>query len=155
LGLRTTNNLSGAVAKDSCARLVFYLNPSFISKIKKISCSRIDMVCTPIYSFSAPEGKYLEPATSLCPIEVEGYEIFPDFISLVRELNFVGGLDENPYKHLHDFEEMCATLMISRMNNETLKWKVFPFSLTGWAKQWYKLHVSSCHGCWVNHLTSH
>jgi hypothetical protein len=27
------------------------------------------MVCTPIYSFSAPEGKYLEPATSSHPIE--------------------------------------------------------------------------------------
>jgi hypothetical protein len=71
------------------------------------------MVCTPIYSFSAPEGKYLEPATSSHPIEVEGYEILSDFISLVRELNFAGGLDENPYKHLQDFEEICATLMIS------------------------------------------
>jgi hypothetical protein len=58
-------------------------------------------------------------------------------------------LDENLYKHLQDFEEICATLMISRMNHETLKWKVFPFSLAGWAKQWYKLHVSSCHSSWV------
>jgi hypothetical protein len=47
------------------------------------------MVCTPIYSFSAPEGMYLEPATSSHSIEVEGSEIRPDFISLVRELNFV------------------------------------------------------------------
>jgi hypothetical protein len=107
------------------------------------------MVCTPIYSFSALDGKYLEPATSLHPIEAEGYEIRPDFISLVRELNFVEGLDENPYKHLKDFEEICATLMISEMNHETLKWKAFPFLLTGWAKQWYKLHVSSCHDSWV------
>jgi hypothetical protein len=68
---------------------------------------------------------------------------------LVRELNFAGGLDEDPYKHLQDFEEICATLMISVMNHETLKWKAFLFSLTGWAKQWYKLHVSSCHGSWV------
>jgi hypothetical protein len=68
---------------------------------------------------------------------------------LVRELNFAGGLDENLYKHLQDFEEICATLMISRMNHEILKWKAIPFSLTGWAKQWYKLHVSSCHGSWV------
>jgi hypothetical protein len=68
---------------------------------------------------------------------------------LVRELNLAGGLDENPYKHLQDFEEICATLMISGMNHETLKWKAFLFSLTGWAKQWYKLHVSSCHGSWV------
>jgi hypothetical protein len=107
------------------------------------------MVCTPIYSFSAPEGKYLEPATSSHPIKADGYEIRPDFISLARELNFAGGLDENPYKHLQYFEEICATLMISGMNHETLKWKAFPFLLTGWAKQWYKLHVSSCHGSWV------
>jgi hypothetical protein len=70
------------------------------------------MVYTPMYSFSAPERKYLEPATSLHPIEAEGYEIRPDFISLVRELNFTGGLDENLYKHLQDFEEIRATLKI-------------------------------------------
>jgi hypothetical protein len=79
------------------------------------------MVCTPIYSFSTLEGKYLEPVTSSHHIEAEGYEIRPDFISLVRELCFAGGLDENPYKHLQDFEEICATHMISRMNHETLK----------------------------------
>jgi hypothetical protein len=107
------------------------------------------MVCTPIYSFSAPEGKYLDSVTSLHPIEVEGYEIHPDFISLVRELNFARGLDKNPYKLLHDFEEIRATLMISGMNHKTLKWKAFPFTLTGWAKQWYKLHISRCHDSWV------
>jgi hypothetical protein len=68
---------------------------------------------------------------------------------LVRELNFAVGLDKNPYKHLQDFEEICATLMIAGMNHETLKWKAFPFSLMGWAKQWYKIHISSCHGSWV------
>jgi hypothetical protein len=107
------------------------------------------MVCTPIYSFSALAGKCLEPATSSHPIKAEGYEIRPDFISLVRELNFARGLDENLYNHLQDSKDICATLMISRMNHETLKWKAFLFSLTGWAKQWYKLHVSSCCGSWV------
>jgi hypothetical protein len=92
------------------------------------------MVCIPIYSFSALEGKYLEPGTSLHPIEAEGYEIDPEFISLVRELNFAGGLDENPYKHLQDFAEICVTLMISGMNHETLKWKAFLFLLMRWAK---------------------
>jgi hypothetical protein len=79
---------------------VFILICLLYLKNKKISCIRIDMVCTPIYSFSALEGKYLEPATSSHPIEAEGYEIHPDFISLVRELNFVRVLDENPYKYL-------------------------------------------------------
>jgi hypothetical protein len=70
----------------------------------------------------------LDPATSLHPIKGEEYEIHPDFISLVRDLNFAGGLDENSYKYLQDFE-ICATLMISGMTHETLKWKAFPFSL--------------------------
>jgi hypothetical protein len=77
------------------------------------------------------------------------YEICPDFISLVRELNFARGFDENLYKLLQDFKEIYGTLMISGMNHETFKWKTFLFSLTGWAKQWYKLHVSGCHGSWV------
>jgi hypothetical protein len=54
------------------------------------------MVCTPIYSFLALEGKYLKPATSSHPIETEEYETHADFISLIRELSFTGGLDENP-----------------------------------------------------------
>jgi hypothetical protein len=43
--------------------------------------------------FLAFKGKYLEPATSSHPIKAEGYEIRPNFISLVRELNF---LEPNP-----------------------------------------------------------
>jgi hypothetical protein len=58
------------------------------------------MVCTPSYRFSSLKGKHREPATSSHPIESEGFEIHPDFISLVRELNSAGGFDENPYKLL-------------------------------------------------------
>jgi hypothetical protein len=83
------------------------------------------MVCTHIYYFSAPKWKYLEPATSSHPIKGEGFEIHPDFISLVRELNFAGSFDKNPYKYLQDFKEIYATLMISGMNHETLKWNTF------------------------------
>jgi hypothetical protein len=85
------------------------------------------MVCTPIYYFSDSKGKYLEPATSSHPIDVEGYEIHPYFISLVRELNFARGFYENPYKYQQDFEEICATLMILGINHEILKWKTFSF----------------------------
>jgi hypothetical protein len=99
-GLRTTNKLSGTIARDSCARLVSFILIHLLYVKIKICCSRIDIVCTPIYSFLASGGKYLEPATALHPIEAEGYEIRLYFISLVRELNFAGGLDEKLYKHL-------------------------------------------------------
>jgi hypothetical protein len=74
----------------------------------------------PYLLFFSSEGDYLEPATSSHPIKAEECEIHLDFISLVRELNFGRGFDDNPYKHLQDFKEICATLMISRMNQETL-----------------------------------
>jgi hypothetical protein len=64
------------------------------------------MVCTPIYYFSAPQVKYLEPATSSHPIEAQGYEIRLDFISLVREINFAGGFASARHRrnpcHPHD-----------------------------------------------------
>jgi hypothetical protein len=62
------------------------------------------MIYIPGYYFSALKGKYLEPTTSSHPIKAEGYEIRSNFISLVRELNFARGFDENPYKHLQDFK---------------------------------------------------
>jgi hypothetical protein len=56
----------------------------------------ICMTLASLYYYSAPEGKYLEPTISFHPIEVEMYEIHLGFVSLVRELDFAGGLDENP-----------------------------------------------------------
>jgi hypothetical protein len=76
------------------------------------------MVCTPIYYFSVlkgpatlrpqkfwdfPQNSVINHSTQLevssHPIEAEGYEIHPDFISLVRELNI---LEPKP----QDFEEV-------------------------------------------------
>ena len=34
------------------------------------------------------------------------------------------------------------------MSNKTLRWKLFPFSLTGRAKQWYSRTVGSMQGDW-------
>jgi hypothetical protein len=56
---------------------------------------------------------------------------------MVRAQPFSWHYNENPYHHLHEFEEMCSCLSISGMTQETLKWKLFHFSLTGKAKQWY------------------
>jgi hypothetical protein len=46
------------------------------------------------------------------------------------------------------FEQLCSCLVIVGMSQATLKWKLFPFSLTGRAKQWYSLNVRSMEGDW-------
>jgi hypothetical protein len=54
----------------------------------------------PYLLFLALKGKYLESATSSHPIEAEGYKIRPDFICLVRELNFVGCFDKKIHRSI-------------------------------------------------------
>ena len=49
---------------------------------------------------------------------------------------------------MYEFEEMCSCLSISGMTQETLKWKLFPFSLMRNAKQRYTHVVESMNGDW-------
>ena len=68
--------------------------------------------------------------------------------AIVRAQPFSGLDHENPFSHLQDFEEICSCLSIPGMTQETLKWKLFPFSLMGEAKQWYTNVVESVSGDW-------
>jgi hypothetical protein len=47
-----------------------------------------------------------------------------------------------------EFEEICSCLSFSGMTQETLRWKLFPFSLTEKAKQWYTYAIGSTNGDW-------
>ena len=48
-----------------------------------------------------------------------------------------------------EFQQVRSCLKISGMTHETLKWKLFPFSLSGEVKQWY-IHVIGCvNGSWI------
>jgi hypothetical protein len=70
---------------------------------------------------------------------------------MVQAQPFLGHYNENPCHHLLEFEEMCSCLSISSMTRETLKWKLFPFSLTGKVKQWYTHTIKSTNGDWDEH----
>jgi hypothetical protein len=65
---------------------------------------------------------------------------------MVQDQSFLGEDDENPYFHLNEFEQTCACLRIAGMSDETLRWKLFPFSLTRKAKRWYKLTIGNRQG---------
>ena len=56
--------------------------------------------------------------------------------------------DENPYVHHQEFEQLCSCLNISGMTHDTLKWKLFQFSLVEGAKQWYAHTIRSINGDW-------
>ena len=89
---------------------------------------------TPINQFAALTNAQLEPPKSSEPILTPGYELRPSLINLVQEQSFSGEGDEKPYTHLREFKQTYACLQIAGMSHETLKWKLFLFSMTGRAK---------------------
>ena len=101
-----------------------------------------------ISNLSAPKGELVEPLRSAKPIIASSYELRPGFIAMVREQAFTGLDYENPYHHIWEFEKLCACLTIAGMSQETLRWKLFPFSLEGKAKQWHALTIGKVVGDW-------
>ena len=88
-----------------------------------------------IQNLSAPKGKFVEPPQSSKPITSSSYKLCLGFIAMVKEQTFLGLDYENPYHHLREFEQLWACLTISGMSQETLRWKLFPFSLDERVKQ--------------------
>jgi hypothetical protein len=106
------------------------------------------MNSTPIYQYAKPTSTNLKPPESSKPILTCGYELRPCIINMIQEQSFSGEGDENSYSHLQEFLQTCACLRIVGMSNESLQWKLFPFSLTRKAKHWYKQTVGSMQGDW-------
>jgi hypothetical protein len=106
------------------------------------------MDSTPIHKFFAPKDEFLEPPQSSRLITASSYELRPGFIAMVQDQSFSGLENEDPYTHLREFEMLCSCLTIAGMTQQTLKWKLFPFSLLGRAKQWYAHSVRGVNGNW-------
>jgi hypothetical protein len=108
----------------------------------------MDLESTPIYQYGAPMGISLQPVESSKPILTPGYELCSRLINMVQDQPFLGEGDENPYSHQNEFEQTCACLHIEGMSDKTLRWKLFPISLRGKVKHWYKLTIGSRQGDW-------
>ena len=101
---------------------------------------------TPNPTLFASKGEFPEPP-SKAKIS-SGYELRPSLIAMVWAQPFFGLDSGNPCNHLHEFEEVCSCLRISGITQQTLRWKLFPFSLTGKVKQWYIFAIESTNGDW-------
>ena len=101
-----------------------------------------------IQNLSAPKGEFVEPPQSSKPITASSFELRPGVIAMVQEQTFSGYDNENPYHHLRKFEQLCSCLSIAGMAQETLRWKLFPFSLSERVRQWYAHNVGKVNKEW-------
>ena len=103
---------------------------------------------TTLFDYAAPSGAELELPSSSQAILAVHYELHPSLIAMIQENPFSGEGDKSLYTHLRDFEQLCSCMHIQGMRRVTLKWKLFPFSLTGKARRWYSRYVGSVDGEW-------
>ena len=113
-----------------------------------IHLSTFHMEFSPSY-LAVPSREYMEPPPSSHPILSDGYEICPSLVAMVCSKSFSGRKDEYPYAHLREFEENCSLLTIPGINQNTLWWKLFSFSLMGNAKLWYNRMAGRVGGDWI------
>ena len=101
-----------------------------------------------IHESAIPLATDLLPWESSQPIQTSQYKLSSRLIAMIQNLSFSGKEDENPYLHIRDFEQTCDCLRIEGISDKTLRWKLFPFSLRGEARQWYSQKVSQQRGEW-------
>jgi len=74
------------------------------------------------------------PSCIVFPPDASHFIFKPDIIQLLPSFH---GLDlENSYLHLREFEEVCNTYNDSNCSMNTIRLKLFPFSLKDKAKTW-------------------
>ncbi|XP_042416606.1 uncharacterized protein LOC122005585 isoform X1 [Zingiber officinale] len=62
------------------------------------------------------------------------FELRSGLIHLLPKYQGLSG--EDPNRHLHEFHVVCSTMKPQGISEEDIKLRVFPFSLTGVAKDW-------------------
>jgi len=62
------------------------------------------------------------------------------FLNLISAHQFKGMDNEDPYAHLATFYELVGTMGFEEGDTEYAYLRLFPFSLTGRAKEWLKSH---------------
>ncbi|GJR32541.1 hypothetical protein Tco_1108773 [Tanacetum coccineum] len=71
-------------------------------------------------------------------INADHFEIKTNLLQLVQASPFHGFERENPHSHIYSLKRITSTLRFRDVSNDVIKLMMFPYSLEGAAKVWYK-----------------
>ena len=70
-------------------------------------------------------------------IPARHFELKPSLVNMVQKSQFCGDSHEDPHTHLRTFLQYCETIQHIEVPQDTIRLKLFPFSLDGAAREWY------------------
>ena len=94
-------------------------------------------------------GDYSAPSASQVPtrpevnIGGENFEIKTSLITMVQASHFCGKANEDASAHHQQLLELCSTFVIKGVSQDSIRLRLFSFSLLGRAKQWFYANKSS------------
>ena len=98
---------------------------------------------TVLFAMAKTLRDYSTPAVANVPVGPAvnvgngNFEIRTGLISMVQASQFCGLPSEDANAHLQHFLELCDTIVIKDVAQDSIRLRLFPFSLTGKAKQWF------------------
>jgi hypothetical protein len=79
------------------------------------------------------------------------FDLKPNVIQILHTFN--GLENEDPYAHVKEFLERCNTFKFQNFSNESVRLRLFPFSLHGKAKAWLHSNMPESITSWEILLT--
>ena len=70
------------------------------------------------------------------PIKMNNFELKGVTLQMLNNIQFHGLPPENLNANLTSFIEVCDTVKYNRVTEEALRLRLFPLSLSDWAKHW-------------------
>lgn len=86
--------------------------------------------------YASPGVGGLQPSIITPAVTANYFELKPSLISMVQQNQFGGLPMEDANLHLSIFIEVCSTLKVQNVNDNTIRLKLFPFSLRDKARAW-------------------
>ncbi|KAK5844687.1 hypothetical protein PVK06_000828 [Gossypium arboreum] len=90
-----------------------------------------------MYDYAKPSLTGTESSIVRPAVAVNTFELKPNTIQMIQQFVLFDGLqDEDPNAHLANFLDLCDTFKINGVSDDTIRLRLFPFSLRNKAKQW-------------------
>ncbi|MDV3143375.1 MAG: retrotransposon gag domain-containing protein, partial [Sweet potato little leaf phytoplasma] len=90
-----------------------------------------------IRDYTLPVFQTLNPGILEPPIDIPQFELKPVMFQMLNTMGQFSGLpNEDPHKHIKLFFRVCNSFKVTGVPEDTLKLKIFPFSLQGDAEAW-------------------
>jgi Retrotransposon gag protein len=88
--------------------------------------------------FTAPKAIEIQLDYTVPNVATNNFELKPALLNMLSQHMFNGLAHEDPNQHLVMFEELCNMIKINGVEPESIKLRVFSFSLGDKARIWLK-----------------